>query len=72
MGGDRHRIIEGLGMKPWHYSRIKFPLRNEAKPHQAPAGNWIFFWFSYRHDATKTAFRESHVPLHTLGMDGVE
>ncbi|WP_085044313.1 hypothetical protein [Ensifer aridi] len=62
-------------MKPWHYSRIKIPALypwERETPYQAPAGNWVFFWLHYRHDATKTPFRESYVPLHTLGLDGVE
>lgn len=62
-------------MKPWHYSRIKIPAlhpwKESREPYQAPAGNWCFFWIHFRHDATKTPFRNTFFPMHTLGMDGV-
>lgn len=63
-------------MKPWHYARIKinavYPWQDRPLPYQTGYKNWIFFWVHYRHDATKTPFRNSFVPMHTLGLDGVE
>lgn len=64
-------------MKPWHYSRIKIPgveiwSNPDPLPRQAPAGNWVFFFIHYRHDATKTPFRNTFLAMHTLGLDGVE
>lgn len=63
-------------MKPWHYSRVKIgadhPWHDGDEPFQSLAGNWIFFWIHYRHDATKTIFRNTVMPMHTLGLDGIE
>lgn len=64
-------------MKPWHWSRIKIPGSEiwagaKERPFQAESGKWVFFFIHYRHDATKTCFRNSFVPMTTIGLDGVE
>lgn len=62
-------------MRPWHYARIKFkapyPYQDRPIPFQAPAGNWVFFYIHYRHNAKLSPFRQSFVTMHTLGLDGV-
>ncbi|WP_189406805.1 hypothetical protein [Mesorhizobium sp. M1A.F.Ca.ET.072.01.1.1] len=58
-------------MKPWHWSRIKF-----IKPggiyfkgiHQAPAGNWVFFFIAVRNSDPKSPFRETRYACETLGL----
>ena len=52
-------------MREWHYRRIKFWT---VEPKQAPAGNWVFFFVSVKNSDPKSAFRETHYALHTLGM----
>ena len=63
-------------MKPWHYARIKIDAEHSwhgmKGSYQAAAGNWVFFWIHWRHDASKTPFRETFTPMHTIGLDGVE
>lgn len=64
-------------MKPWHFTRIKidavYPWPEKARtPYQASAGNWVFFWIHWRHDATKSPFRNTFQAMTTLGLDGVE
>lgn len=63
-------------MKTWHYRRIKINAPHHHNdgplPKRAPAGNWVFFFISWMHDATKTPFRQTYTAMHTLGLDGVE
>lgn len=64
-------------MTPWHYARIKinaaypWPEKNQT-PFQASAGNWVFFWIHWRHNAKKSIFRNSYQSMTTIGLDGVE
>lgn len=63
-------------MKPWHYARIKigadYPWLDKVTPFQNYIGGWVFFWIYYRHDATKTPFRQTYQAMTTIGLDGVE
>lgn len=59
---------------PWHWSRMQIPSLNpwrEDTPFQAEAGNWVFFYIYLRRTSRVLGTR-AYIPMHTLGMDGVE
>lgn len=61
-------------MTSWRYSRIKLPLwdsyHRPGEPHQADAGNWVFFWIGVPGEKG-SAFRHTNYSMTTLGLDGV-